>query len=94
MGDKDGSKVTTRPVQQFVQPIRQTGRTRPEDTAQYESFVIPNLMNGFGRNKISSDRHLTRKNIRGFGTLHLRQGLKLYTYRYYQQQQVIQVLKE
>ena len=55
VGDKDGSKVTTRPVQQFVQPIRQTGRTRPEDTAQYESFVIPNLMNGFGRNKISSD---------------------------------------
>jgi len=55
VGDKSNTKVTTRPVQQFVQPIRQTGRTRPEDTAQYESFVIPNLMNGFGRNKISSD---------------------------------------
>ena len=55
VSDKSNTKVTTRPVQQFVQPIRQTGRTRPEDTAQYESFVIPNLMNGFGRNKISSD---------------------------------------
>tara|TARA_R100001244_G_scaffold45658_1_gene41003 strand:- start:901 stop:3543 length:2643 start_codon:yes stop_codon:yes gene_type:complete len=55
VGDKSNTKVSTRPVQQFVQPIRQTGRTRPEDTAQYESFVIPNLMNGFGRNKISSD---------------------------------------
>ena len=39
-------------------------------------------------------KHLTRKNIRGFGTLHLRLGLKLYTYRSYQQLQVIQVLKE
>ena len=56
VGDKSNTKVTTRPVQQFIQPIRQTGRTRPEDTAQYESFVIPNLMNGFGRNKISSDK--------------------------------------
>jgi len=56
VGDKDGSKVTTRPVQQYIQPIRETGRTRPEDTAPYESFVIPNLMNGFGSNKISSDK--------------------------------------
>ena len=55
VGDKDGTKVSTRPVQQYIQPIRETGRTRPEDTAPYESFVVPNLMNGFGRNKISSD---------------------------------------
>ena len=41
--DRDGTKVATRPVQEFVQPIRQTGRTRPEDVAPYESFVIPNL---------------------------------------------------
>ena len=52
--NEDGVKVSTNPVQQFIQPIR-SGRTRPEDTAPYESFVIPNLTNGFGRNKISSD---------------------------------------
>ena len=52
--NEDGVKVSTSPVQEFIQPIR-SGRTRPEDTAPYESFVIPNLMNGFGRNKISSD---------------------------------------
>ena len=52
--NEDGTKVSTNPVQQFIQPIR-SGRTRPEDTAPYESFVIPNLTNGFGRNKISSD---------------------------------------
>ena len=51
---KDGIKVATSPVQEFIQPIR-SGRTRPEDTAPYESFVIPNLTNGFGANKISSD---------------------------------------
>ena len=52
--NEEGVKVSTNPVQQFIQPIR-SGRTRPEDTAPYESFVIPNLMNGFGANKISSD---------------------------------------
>ena len=52
--NEDGVKVSTSPVQEFIQPIR-SGRTRPEDTAPYESFVIPNLINGFGRNKISSD---------------------------------------
>jgi hypothetical protein len=52
--NEQGIKVATSPVQQFIQPIR-SGRTRPEDTAPYESFVIPNLMNGFGTNKISSD---------------------------------------
>ena len=52
--NENGVKVSTSPVQEFIQPIR-SGRTRPEDTAPYESFVIPNLMNGFGRNKISSD---------------------------------------
>jgi len=50
-----GNKVFTRPVQQFVQSIKDTGRTRPEDVANYESFVIPNLMNGFGRARINSD---------------------------------------
>jgi len=50
-----GNKVFTRPVQQFVQSIKDTGRTRPEDVANYESFVIANLMNGFGRARINSD---------------------------------------
>jgi len=51
---EDGVKVSTSPAQQFIQPMID-GRTRPEDIAPYESIVIPNLMNGFGRNKISSD---------------------------------------
>ena len=52
---EDGSKLATSPVQQFIQPIRMTGRTRPEDVAPYESFVIPNLTRGFGRKRINSD---------------------------------------
>ena len=64
--DRDGTKVSTRPVQQFVQPIRQTGRTRPEDVAPYESFVIPNLTMGFGRKRINSDSAFEPKEYRRF----------------------------
>ena len=53
--DRENNKVVSRPVQQFVQSQKTTGRTRPEDVANYESFIIPNLMNGFGRARINSD---------------------------------------
>ena len=62
----DGTKVSTRPVQQFVQPIRDTGRTRPEDVAAYESFVVPNLAYGFGRARINSDVAFDPKEYRRF----------------------------
>ena len=62
----DGTKVSTRPVQQFVQPIRDTGRTRPEDVAAYESFVVPNLAYGFGRARINSDVAFDSKEYRRF----------------------------
>ena len=64
--DRDGTKVSTRPVQEFVQPIRQTGRTRPEDVAAYESFVIPNLTRGFGRKRINSDSAFNPDEYRKF----------------------------
>jgi len=64
--DRDGTKVSTRPVQEFVQPIRQTGRTRPEDVAAYESFIIPNLAYGFGRSRINSDVAFDPKEYRRF----------------------------
>jgi hypothetical protein len=64
--DRDHSKVVTRPVQQFVQPIRQTGRTRPEDLAPYESFIVPNLMYGFGRYRVNSDVAFDPKEYRRF----------------------------
>ena len=64
--DRDGSKISTRPVQQFVQPIRDTGRTRPEDVAAYESFVVPNLAYGFGRARINSDVAFDPKEYRRF----------------------------
>ena len=64
--DRDGTKVATRPVQEFVQPIRQTGRTRPEDVAAYESFVIPNLTRGFGRKRINSDSAFNPDEYRKF----------------------------
>ena len=64
--DRDGTKVATRPVQEFVQPIRQTGRTRPEDVAPYESFVIPNLTRGFGRKRINSDSAFNPDEYRRF----------------------------
>jgi len=62
----DGTKISTRPVQQFVQPIRDTGRTRPEDVAAYESFVVPNLAYGFGRARINSDVAFDSKEYRRF----------------------------
>ena len=62
----DGSKISTRPVQQFVQPIRDTGRTRPEDVAAYESFVVPNLAYGFGRARVNSDVAFDPKEYRRF----------------------------
>ena len=61
-----GTKLTTRPVRQFVQPIRQTGRTRPEDLAPYESFIFPNLSYGFGRRRINSDAAFDPKEYRRF----------------------------
>ena len=64
--DRDGTKISTRPVQQFVQPIRDTGRTRPEDVAAYESFVVPNLAYGFGRARINSDVAFDPKEYRRF----------------------------
>ena len=63
---RDGSKITSRPVRQFVQPMRMTGRTRPEDLAPYESFVIPNLTLGFGRKRINSDSAFTPEEYRRF----------------------------
>ena len=62
----DGTKISTRPVQQFVQPIRDTGRTRPEDVASYESFVVPNLAYGFGRARVNSDVAFDPKEYRRF----------------------------
>ena len=64
--NRDGSKVSTRPVQQFVQPIRQTGRTRPEDLAPYESFIVPNLTMGFGRRRINYDSAFNADEYRRF----------------------------
>ena len=64
--DRDGTKVSTRPVQQFVQAIRQTGRTRPEDIASYESFIFPTLAYGFGRSRINSDVAFDPKEYRRF----------------------------
>ena len=66
VSDRDGSKISTRPVQQFVQPIRDTGRTRPEDVAAYESFVVPNLSHGFGRARINSDVAFDPREYRRF----------------------------
>jgi hypothetical protein len=63
---EDGSKVATSPVQQFVQPMRLTGRTRPEDIAPYESFIFPNLAYGFGRARINSDVAFDPKEYRRF----------------------------
>ena len=64
--DRNRTKVDTRPVQQFVQPFRQTGRTRPEDVAAYESFIIPNLTKGFGRYRIDSDSAFEPSEYRRF----------------------------
>ena len=64
--DRSGAKVTTRPVQQFTQSFRTTGRTRPEDIAPYESFIVPNLAYGFGRYRINSDAAFDPKEYRRF----------------------------
>ena len=64
--DRSGAKVTTRPVQQFTQSFRTTGRTRPEDIAPYESFIVPNLAYGFGRYRINSDVAFDPKEYRRF----------------------------
>ncbi len=64
--DRENNKVVSRPVQQFVQSQKTTGRTRPEDVANYESFIIPNLMNGFGRARINSDVAFDPKEYRRF----------------------------
>ena len=61
-----GTKITTRPVQQFTQSFRTTGRTRPEDIAPYESFIVPNLAYGFGRYRINSDAAFDPKEYRRF----------------------------
>ena len=63
---QDGTKLTSRPVRQFVQPMKLTGRTRPEDVAPYESFVIPNLTMGFGRRRINSDSAFNPDEYRRF----------------------------
>ena len=63
---QDGTKLTSRPVRQFVQPMKLTGRTRPEDVAPYESFVIPNLTMGFGRRRINSDSAFNPEEYRRF----------------------------
>ena len=64
--DRENNKVVSRPVQQFVQSQKTTGRTRPEDVANYESFIIPNLMKGFGRARINSDVAFDPKEYRRF----------------------------
>jgi len=61
-----GTKVSTATVRQFVEAFRQTGRTRPEDLAPYESFVIPNLTGGFGRYRINSDSAFKPEEYRRF----------------------------
>ena len=61
---EDGTKIVTRPVQQFVQSIKDTGRTRPEDVSPYETFIHPNLTYGFGRYRINSDAAFSAREYR------------------------------
>lgn len=63
---EDGTKMVSRPVRQFVQPIRQTGRTRPQDVSPYETFIHPNMTYGFGRYRINSDAAFEAKEYRRF----------------------------
>ena len=63
---EDGTKMVSRPVRQFVQPIRQTGRTRPQDVSPYETFIHPNMSYGFGRYRINSDAAFDQKEYRRF----------------------------
>ena len=63
---EDGSKILTRPVQQFVNSVKDTGRTRPEDVSPYETFIHPDLTGGFGRQRINSDRAFDPNEYRRF----------------------------
>ena len=63
---EDGSKILTRPVQQFVNSVKDTGRTRPEDVSPYETFIHPNLTGGFGRSRINSDKAFDPSEYRRF----------------------------
>ena len=63
---EDGTKIVTRPVQQFVQSIKDTGRTRPEDVSPYETFIHPNLTYGFGRYRINSDAAFSAREYRRY----------------------------
>ena len=71
---EDGTKLVTRPVRQFFQPIRQTGRTRPEDVAPYETFIHPNMTYGFGRYRINSDAAFEPSEYRRCWDSHVRPG--------------------
>ena len=62
----DGTKISTRPVQQFVQAVKDTGRTRPEDVSPYETFIHPDLTRGFGRYRINSDKAFDANEYRRF----------------------------
>ena len=63
---EDGSKISTRPTRQFVQKIQDSGQTRPDSVAGYETFIHPNLTHGFGRTRINSDAAFDPKEYRKF----------------------------
>ena len=63
---EDGSKISTRPTRQFVQAIKDTGRTRPDDVAGFETFIHPNFSYGFGRYRINSDAAFNPTEYRKF----------------------------
>ncbi len=92
----DGTKVSTRPVQQFVQSIKDTGRTRPEDVSPYETFIHPDLTGGFGRYRINSDKAFDPSEYRRFwdSTLDTIGGKMLYTYQFLQKMRPNQLVKQ
>tara|TARA_R100000908_G_scaffold64962_1_gene50872 strand:+ start:2880 stop:5519 length:2640 start_codon:yes stop_codon:yes gene_type:complete len=63
---EDGSKISTRPTRQFVQKVQDSGQTRPDSVAGYETFIHPNLTHGFGRSRINSDAAFDPKEYRKF----------------------------
>ena len=63
---EDGSKISTRPTRQFVQAIKDTGRTRPVDVAGFETFIHQNFSYGFGRYRINSDAAFNPTEYRKF----------------------------
>tara|TARA_Y100000817_G_scaffold309765_1_gene299404 strand:+ start:11480 stop:14134 length:2655 start_codon:yes stop_codon:yes gene_type:complete len=63
---EDGSKISSRPTRQFVQAIKDTGRTRPDDVAGFETFIHPNFSYGFGRYRINSDAAFNPTEYRKF----------------------------